>query len=89
MQSAILVANPIPARDAIARKEIEPVIENASREAKDKKIHGKDLTPFLLQRINVLTQGKSVLANLALLRNNATLAGQIAEAIRSLDRHRT
>ncbi len=89
MQSAILVANPIPARDAIARKEIEPVIENASREAKDKKIHGKDLTPFLLQRINALTQGKSVLANLALLRNNATLAGQIAKAIRSLDRHRT
>jgi pseudouridine-5'-phosphate glycosidase len=88
MQSAILVANPIPGRNAISKKDMEPLIEQASSEAKEQKIHGKDLTPFLLQRINDLTQGKSMQANLSLLLNNARLAAQIAKAIRSLERRK-
>lgn len=82
LQSAVLVANPVPLGDAISKSEMEPYIEQASKEAQKKKIHGKELTPFLLQRINELTKGKSVRANLALLLSNARLAAQIAHALR-------
>src|SRR6266508_4265277 len=51
LQSAVLVANPIPIADAIPASDMEPIIEKASKEAQEKKIHGKELTPFLLQRI--------------------------------------
>ncbi|MCC6298201.1 MAG: pseudouridine-5'-phosphate glycosidase [Anaerolineales bacterium] len=82
LQSAVLVANPVPAGEAISKSEMEPLIEKASKEAKEKGIHGKEVTPFLLQRINELTKGKSMRANLALLLNNARLAAQIARAWR-------
>lgn len=88
MQSAILVANPISAAEEIPMDDIEPFIQQASDEAKEKEIHGQELTPFLLQRISVLTQGKSLQANLTLLKNNAHLAAQIAKAIRALERRR-
>jgi pseudouridine-5'-phosphate glycosidase len=79
--NAVLVTNPIPKADAISRVEMEPIIEKASKEAFDKKIHGQELTPFLLQRISELTNKKSIRANLALLLNNAKLATQIAIAL--------
>jgi len=88
LQSAVLVANPVPIAEAIPRSEMEPVIEQASKEAKEKKIHGKELTPFLLQRINELTKGKSMQANLSLLVNNARLAAQIAKALRAMERRK-
>lgn len=88
MQSAVLVANPIPEAEAIPSEDIEPIIKQASREANEKKIHGQELTPFLLQRINELTQGKSMQANLALLKNNARLAAQVAKALRASERRR-
>jgi pseudouridine-5'-phosphate glycosidase len=89
MQSAILVANPIPGRDAIQKAEMDPWIDQASAEAQEEGKHGKELTPFLLDRISSLSQGKSVQANISLLLNNARLAGQIAKAIRSLQRRKT
>jgi pseudouridine-5'-phosphate glycosidase len=88
LQSAVLVANPIPIEDAIPAPEIEPIIERASKEAKEKKIHGKELTPFLLQRISELTKGKSMNANLSLLLNNARLAARIAHALRVAEKRR-
>jgi pseudouridine-5'-phosphate glycosidase len=87
-QSAILVANPIPVADAIPAEDLKPVIEQASNDAKEKKIHGQQLTPFLLQRITALTQGKSLQANLSLLLNNARLAAQISKAIRASERRK-
>ncbi len=57
------------------------IIAQASKEAIDKKIRGQDLTPFLLQRINELTGGRSLRTNLSLLLNNARLAAQIAKAL--------
>jgi pseudouridine-5'-phosphate glycosidase len=83
MMNAILVTNPVPEADAIPKSVIEPVIVQASREAMDKKIHGQQLTPFLLQRVSELTYKKSLRANLALLTNNARLAAQIAIAYAS------
>jgi pseudouridine-5'-phosphate glycosidase len=83
LTSALLVANPIPEASEIARSEIEPLIEQASLEAQERGMHGSGLTPFLLQRVNELSGGRSVEANLALLLNNATLAAQIATAMKS------
>lgn len=88
MQSAVLVTNPIPGPDAISKAEMDPIIEQASREAQDKKIHGKSLTPFLLQRVSDLTKGKSMRANLSLLLNNARVAARIAHAWRTMDKRR-
>lgn len=88
MQSAVLVANPVPAGEAIPKSEMEPLIEKASKEAKVQGIHGKEVTPFLLQRINELTNGKSMRANLALLLNNARLAARIARAWRTSERRK-
>ena len=81
LRSAVLVCNPVPAASAIPRKEMEPLITAASREAVGKKIGGKALTPFLLERLRVMTEGRSLVTNIALLLNNAHLAGRIAQAL--------
>lgn len=81
--TAVLVVNPVPEFEAIPRQDIEPIIEKASKEAQEKKIHGQALTPFLLQRVSELTGKRSMRANISLLLNNARLAGQIAVAMAS------
>jgi pseudouridylate synthase len=83
LQSAVLVANPVPGTDAIPRAEMDPIINQASKEAKEKGIHGQKLTPFLLDRISDLTKGRSMQANLSLLLSNARVAAQIAHAWRT------
>lgn len=88
LQSAVLVANPVPEADAIPGFEMEPYIDQANREAREQGVHGKKLTPFLLQRITELTKGKSMQANLALLLNNARLAAQVASALRMTAKRR-
>jgi len=79
LRSAILVTNPVPETDSIPKSEMEPFIAKASVEAMEKEIHGQALTPFLLSRISELTAGRSLKANLALLLNNARLAGEISK----------
>jgi len=81
LPSALLLAQPIPPDAAMNEAEISEVEKQASAEAREKGIHGQALTPFLLQRVNELTKGKSLKANLALLKNNARLAAQIARAL--------
>lgn len=81
MRSAILVTQPVPSGEEIPKNEMDKWINQASKEAVDKKIHGQELTPFLLQRINELSGGQSLRANLSLLLNNARLAAQIAKAM--------
>lgn len=81
LESAVLVTNPVPEAESIPRSEMEPVIAKASVEAMEKGIHGQALTPFLLSRISELTEGRSLKTNLALLRNNARLAAEIAKEI--------
>ena len=73
-----LVANPIPAEAEIPRETLAPAIEQALSEAETRGIAAKDVTPFLLQRIYELTEGRSLTANIALVLNNARLAAQIA-----------
>jgi pseudouridine-5'-phosphate glycosidase len=81
MRSAVLVANPVPAGDEIPKSEVDEWIMQASKDAVEKKIKGKDLTPYMLERINELSKGRSVRTNLSLLLNNARLAAQIAKAL--------
>ncbi|OJH43932.1 pseudouridine-5'-phosphate glycosidase [Paracoccus sp. SM22M-07] len=76
-----LVANPIPAEHEITRDVIMPVIEQALAEAEDQKIAAKQVTPFLLQRIFELTEGRSLASNIELVLNNARLAAAIARAM--------
>ena len=76
-----LVANPIPAADEIPAADLAPVIAQAQSDADAHGITGKAVTPYLLQRIFELTQGRSLAANIALVRNNARLAAQIAIAL--------
>jgi pseudouridine-5'-phosphate glycosidase len=81
MPSAVLICQPISETDEIPREEIDPIEEQASREAQEKGISGQALTPFLLQRVNELTNGKSMRANISFLLNNAHLAAQIAKSL--------
>ncbi len=81
VRSAILVANPPPAESALPSNEVERIIQQAVREAEQNGIHGAAVTPFLLEKVNQLTGGASMQANLALLLNNARLAAEIARAI--------
>ncbi|WP_422073092.1 pseudouridine-5'-phosphate glycosidase [Tranquillimonas rosea] len=81
-----LVANPIPEADEIPAEDLAPVIATAQDEARAQGILGKDVTPFLLQRIFELTEGRSLEANIALVLNNARLAAGIAQQISALRR---
>jgi pseudouridine-5'-phosphate glycosidase len=73
-----LIANPIPAEDEIPAEVLAPVIAQALAEAAAQNIQAKDVTPFLLGRIFELTDGRSLVANIALVLNNARLASEIA-----------
>ncbi|OQX65202.1 MAG: hypothetical protein B5M51_01395 [Anaerolinea sp. 4484_236] len=79
LKSAILVTNPIPEEYSLADEDINPIIAQASKDARERGIHGQALTPFLLARINQLSKGRSLRSNLVLLHNNATLAAKIAK----------
>lgn len=76
-----LVANPIPAADEIPRDAITPCIETALAEAEAQQLQAKAVTPFLLRRIFELTEGRSLVANIALVLNNARLAARLAAEI--------
>ncbi|SHG72710.1 pseudouridine-5'-phosphate glycosidase [Cognatiyoonia sediminum] len=73
-----LICNPIPANDEISVEVLSPIISQALTEAEVQGISAKDVTPFLLGRIFELTKGRSLDANIALVRNNARLAAEIS-----------
>ncbi len=77
----VLVANPIPESHALDAAEIETRIAAAIADADAAGVGRKELTPFLLKRIFELTAGKSLVANIALVENNAKVAAQIAVAL--------
>jgi pseudouridine-5'-phosphate glycosidase len=81
LPGGILVANPIPAADAVPAAEIGARIEEALADADRAGVSGKDVTPYLLGRIVELTGGRSLTANVALVRNNAALAADLAVAL--------
>jgi pseudouridine-5'-phosphate glycosidase len=74
-----LIGNPIPKGAEISAEILAPIIARAQADADAFGISGKGVTPYLLQRIFELTEGKSLEANIALVRNNAKLAAGIAK----------
>ena len=76
-----LVVNPVPEKDEIPDKEIENIICGAIKYAREKKIKGKDLTPFLLKEIVKKTDGGSLETNKALAINNVNLGIQISKEL--------
>jgi len=78
LPGGMLVAAPIPAADEIPAAEIEPTILQALAEVEAKGLRSAQVTPYLLSRLAELTGERSLRANLALLKNNARIAGQIA-----------
>ena len=79
--SAVLICVPCPESDALPTEEVEQAIEQAEREAVATGVRGPALSPFLLTRLAELTSGRALKANLALLRNNARVAAEIASAL--------
>jgi pseudouridylate synthase len=78
---AILVCAPPPADAALGDAEVEGAISRALRRADEERVRGKGLTPYLLRAIAAETGGRSLRANVALLRNNARIAADIALAL--------
>ena len=76
-----LIANPIPAEAEIPAATLAPLIAQAQAEAVAAGIAAKAVTPFLLARLTALTEGATLTANIALVRNNARLAAAIARAL--------
>ena len=79
----VVVANPIPEEEALPAPEIEAAIRGAIAEAQGRGIAGPALTPFLLNRLAEASGGRTLLANIALLKHNAKAAAAIAAALRA------
>jgi len=79
----MIIANPVPEEYALSMEYMNEVIEEAVRAAEKEGVKGKKLTPYLLGRINELTGGKSLKANIELVKNNARVAAKIAYELKN------
>ncbi len=79
--SGILVCTPVPAAEAMSLGVAREAVERAIADADAADVHGPALTPWLLARIAVLTDGASIRANTALIENDARVAGRLAVAL--------
>lgn len=86
LTSGVLIGVPCPEEAAVSEMAIELAIEAALLEADEQHIQGKALTPYLLARLAEATEGATLRANLALLKNNAYVAGEIARALAAAPR---
>ncbi|MFS0687969.1 pseudouridine-5'-phosphate glycosidase [Sporosarcina sp. 179-K 8C2 HS] len=80
LKGGAVIANPIPEADAMDKSFIDGIIEEALKEAEELHIAGKDVTPFMLGKVKDLTEGRSLDANIALVKNNAVVGAKIAVA---------
>ncbi|NHC43392.1 pseudouridine-5'-phosphate glycosidase [Bacillus sp. MM2020_1] len=84
LKGGAVIANPIPEEHAMDEQFINGIIETALKEADERKIAGKDVTPFMLGKVKELTGGKSLEANIALVKNNAVVGAKIAVSFNGL-----
>lgn len=84
LESGVLIGVPLQEEFAFLGEKIETAIKKAVTEAEDHGIHGKDITPFILQRVAELTEGASLESNVALILNNAKVGSQIAFELSNL-----
>jgi len=83
LKGAVIVTAPVPAEYEIELSEVEGHIAEALREADRGNIKGKETTPFLLSALVERSKGRTLAANIALLKNNATVAAEIAVALKA------
>ncbi len=81
LDGGVLVANPVPHADEISTDEMKTFIDAAVREAKERGVAGKAVTPFLLSYLFEQTGGRSLATNIALVKNNAALAAKLAASL--------
>ncbi|KAF0820631.1 Pseudouridine 5'-phosphate glycosidase [Bacillus sp. ZZV12-4809] len=81
LKGGVVIANPIPEKDALEEAFITGVIETALKEASENNISGKKVTPFLLGKVKELTDGRSLTANIALVKHNAEVGSKIAVSL--------
>jgi len=79
LQGGCLITNPVPKKNEIPIAKIKPIIKKAILDGQNQGITGKDLTPFLLNKIFELTDGESLLTNIALIKNNAKIAAKLSK----------
>ncbi|MCK5768265.1 MAG: pseudouridine-5'-phosphate glycosidase, partial [Candidatus Atribacteria bacterium] len=77
----LLIANPVPEEHALSMEYMDKMIDGAVRAAEKERIKGKELTPYLLNKIKELTGGKSLKANIELVKDNAGVAAKIAKVL--------
>ncbi len=82
--TGVVVAVPIPTEHEMPSSLYDVAIARALAEGAERGMRGRDITPFLLERLRELTEGKSLFSNLALLRNNARVAAALAGALARL-----
>jgi len=83
LSGAVLVTAPVPAEYEIELAEVEALIAEALRQADHQNIKGKETTPFLLSALVERSKGRTLAANIALLKNNAKVAAEIAVALKA------
>ncbi|NWV33783.1 YOW5 protein, partial [Grantiella picta] len=88
LSSGVLIAVLCPQERAAEGQAIEEAIQQALSQARSKGITGKEVTPFMLQKLTELTDGKSLDSNLALIQNNARVGSCIAVALSKLQKAR-
>ena len=81
LSASTLVVNPVPEKDEIPDNEIEKITNDAIKYAREKKIKGKDLTPFLLKEVVKKTEGRGLETNKVLAINNVNLGIQISKEL--------
>ncbi|XKE94751.1 pseudouridine-5'-phosphate glycosidase [Metaplanococcus flavidus] len=85
LKGGAVIANPIPEEHAMDEEFINGIIASALKEAAEKNIAGKDVTPFMLGKVKELTEGKSLDANIALVKHNAVIGSKIAVSFNSMN----
>ena len=81
LRGGVVVSNPVPEVDAMAKDEIDGITLQALQEAAENGVTGKKVTPFLLARIKTLTNGRSLATNISLVKNNARVGAALARAL--------
>jgi pseudouridine-5'-phosphate glycosidase len=84
LRGGVVVGNPVPEMFAMPKDEIDRITGQALAEAAAGGVTGKAVTPFLLNRIKQLTQGRSLNTNIALVKHNALVGAQLAVAMHAL-----
>lgn len=84
MNSGVVLSTPVPDEAALPEGEVQGWITQALQEAANMGVRGKAITPFLLARVQTLSEGRSLVANQALVMNNARVGARLARALHEL-----